>query len=141
MLLLSAIVLLINVRAQAPKQAQIVFFSNRDGADLNRKKEWEIYAMDTDGNNQRRLTDHPLENRAPAWSPDGQSIAFVSYRDGNKEIYVMDADGNNQRRLTNNPAFDSGADWFDPAFAVPITSVSHAGKLRSIWGWLKQNSE
>ena len=63
-------------------------------------------------------------------------IAFVSERDWNKEIYVMDADGNNPRNLTNHPAPDYQSDWFNAGYPV-----SPAGKLRAIWGWLKQNSE
>ena len=57
--------------------------------------------MDVDGNNQRNLTKNPRSGDCfPAWSPDGQKIAFTSFRHGNMEIYVMDADGGNQRRLT-----------------------------------------
>ncbi len=85
--------------AQAPEKAQLVFFSDRDG---NR----EIYVMDVDGKNQRRLTNHPESHMMPAWSPDGQKIAFASardYADLGWEIYVMDADGKNPRNLANNP--------------------------------------
>ena len=93
MILLGGVVLLINVRAQAPEQAQIAFRSYRDGNS-------EIYVMDTDGGNQRNLTNNPGSgDMSPAWSPDGQRIAFNSDRDGNEEIYVMDADGSNQRNL------------------------------------------
>ena len=59
-LLLSGVVLLVNVRAQAPKQAQIAFASDRDG---NR----EIYVMDADGKNQRRLTKNPAADLFPDW--------------------------------------------------------------------------
>jgi len=93
--------------------------------------------MDGDGNNQLNITDHPANDRNPSWSPDGQSIAFVSNRDGNDEIYVMTPLGNNQRRLTNNPVFDRAPAWFSTA-KYP---VSPAGKLRATWGWLKQKSE
>ena len=46
----------------------------------------------------------------PAWSPDGQMIAFRSGRDGNGAIYVMNADGSGQRKLTRN-AGDSVSSW------------------------------
>ena len=35
----------------------------------------------------------PLDVQAPAWSHDGRTIVFVSWRDGNGEVYTMDADG------------------------------------------------
>jgi hypothetical protein len=50
----------------------------------------------------------------------------------------MDVDGKNQHNITNHPEDDFMSDWFDPAFAYP---VSPADKRKAIWGWLKQNSE
>ncbi len=47
----------------------------------------------------------------PAWSPDGNRIAFASDRDGNNEIYVTNADGSGQTRLTNNHAGDFIPAW------------------------------
>ena len=93
-------------------QGQIAFTSNRDGNN-------EIYVMDADGGNLRRLTNNPAGDRNPSWSPDGKQIAFTSDRDGhvnvhgwpNPDIYVMDADGNNQQNLTNNPASDWSPSW------------------------------
>ena len=60
----------------------------------------EIYVMDADGRNKKRLTWVEGSDFWPAWSPDGERIAFVSERDGDMEIYVMDADGRNEKRLT-----------------------------------------
>ena len=70
----------------------------------------EIYVMDADGS-ERRLTHAAAADYDPAFSPDGQQIAFTSERDGNSEIYVMDADGSDVRRLTNHSAADTSPAW------------------------------
>jgi Tol biopolymer transport system component len=53
----------------------------------------------------------PLDVQAPAWSRDGRTIVFVSWRDGNGEVYAMDADGSGPRNLTQNPAKDVRPTW------------------------------
>lgn len=60
----------------------------------------DIYVMNTDGEQVRRLTNSPFEDHAPAWSPDGRRIAFYSSRGNVAGIFVMDADGANLKRLT-----------------------------------------
>ena len=93
-------------------QARIAFSSSRDG-------NAEIYVMDVNGKNQRRLTNNPASDHSPSWSPDGKRIAFVSDRDGHvnirgrstDEIYVMDADGGNQQNVTNDPRDDRHPSW------------------------------
>ena len=97
----------------AGAQAQIAFASDRDGNS-------EIYVMDADGGNPRRLTNHPARDWSPSWSPDGKRIVFCSDRDRHpfhvpgwftSEIYVMDADGGNQQNLTNHPSNDRNPSW------------------------------
>ena len=60
----------------------------------------DIYVMNTDGEQVRRLTNSPFEDRSPAWSPDGRRIAFYSTRGNVAGIFVMEADGANLKRLT-----------------------------------------
>ena len=72
---------------------------------------WEIWAVDANGANmvaltqpQTTLVDALPSNVAPAWSPDGSKIVFVSNREADGEagawrLWVMDADGSNQRML------------------------------------------
>ena len=65
----------------------------------------ELYAVNADGSGRRNLTRKPVdyggadEGAAPAWSPDGQKIAFDRGR--GRGIFVMNADGSGQRRLTH----------------------------------------
>lgn len=68
----------------------------------------DIYTVDITGENRTRLTDHAARDVSPSWSPDGQLIAFESYRNAMiSHLYLMNADGSNIRQLTNlsNPIF------------------------------------
>ena len=97
-------------------QARIAFMSERDG-------NWEIYVMDIDGKNQRKLTNNRHDDGYPSWSPDGKRIVFTSKRDGNREIYVMDADGGNQLNLTNNRwSDDEYPSWFPDGKRIAFVS-------------------
>jgi TolB protein len=58
---------------------------------------YEIYVMDKNGNNKKRLTYNSVDDFVPTWSPDGKKIAFIS--DG--MLYLMDPDGKNQVKLTD----------------------------------------
>jgi len=48
------------------------------------------------------MTRHIGYNAAPAWSPNGQWMAFLSDRDGGLEVYIMDDTGHYLRRLTHD---------------------------------------
>ena len=80
--------------------------------------------MNADGTQQERLTNSPAVDTAPAWSPDGQQIAFASNRDGNFEIYVMDAEGTGVPvNLTNNAAVDRDPAWSPDGQRIAFVSL------------------
>ena len=90
--------------AEARQRGQIVFQSTVDD-------NTDIYVMDEDGTNVRRLTDAPEGDRSPKWSPGGKRIAFVSDRDDTRQVYTMDPDGGGVRRLTDAPIAVSVPAW------------------------------
>jgi TolB protein len=59
----------------------------------NRGGPFDIYVMNANGCDVRRLTDDPAHEYVPKWSPDGGDIAFVRQVDDQADIYVMAADG------------------------------------------------
>lgn len=59
----------------------------------------------------RPLAENSGINVQPAWAPDGQKIAFVSTRSGNREVYVIDLDTGETRQLTAHPADDTLPTW------------------------------
>ena len=108
---------------------KIAFTSRRDG-------NWEIYTMNPDGTDLINLTNHPVADFHPSWSPDGTKIAFGSNRDGNEEIYTMNIDGTDTVRLTNHPSVDIFPAWSP---VESLTAVGAKGKLITTWGAVKLN--
>lgn len=48
----------------------------------------------------RQLTSGPIRDFSPAWSPDGQQIAFLSIRGGPPQVYLIPVDGGEPRAIT-----------------------------------------
>ena len=66
----------------SPDGLQIVYVSNRNN-------DYELFIMDSDGQNQRPPTNSVGVNLEPKFSPDGQKIYFTSDRDGYMRIFCL----------------------------------------------------
>lgn len=72
------------------------------------------------------LIDSPHADHSPAWAPDGDTLAFVSDRDGNPEIYVFDTDEDAPpQRLTVNESADSQPVWSPDGEQIAFVSNLH----------------
>jgi len=63
----------------------------------------EIYVMNSDGTQPKRITNNRAEDWEPAWSPNEKEIVFMSQRSRHFELYLMSPDGTGVRRLTKTP--------------------------------------
>ncbi|TWT95105.1 Aminopeptidase S [Neorhodopirellula pilleata] len=124
----------------SPDGKQIVFASNREAysRELSEKEreQFEIdpafmidlYIMDADGTNVRRLTNEPGYDGGPFFSPDGQKICWRRFApDGaTAEIFTMNVDGSNVQRLTSLSAM-SWAPFFHPSGDYLIFTTNRHG--------------
>jgi len=78
----------------SPDGKRIAFAATAEGASSQ-----DIYVINVDGTNLRRVTTHPDIDTTPTWSPSGTQIAFTSNRTGRPQIYIMNADGGGVQRL------------------------------------------
>ena len=72
---------------------------------------FDIFTVDPDGGNLRKLTNGQGNNEDPCWSPDGRYIVFSSSREGGYHLYIMTANGQNQRRLTFTKGQETSPSW------------------------------
>src|SRR5262249_32804572 len=79
------------------------------------------------GSDMRQLTFGSDEDDAPAWSPDGKKIAFVSIRAGVSQIFVMNADGRDVRQLTNGKAENIHPAWAPDSQRTLFNTTQFAG--------------
>lgn len=109
----------------------------------DRSHNWEIYLLDIQTGVVVNLTNNPADDVAPAWSPDGRHLAFVSDRDrdNHTEVYIMDADGGNVRRLNMDMGIYGDPTWTADGQALVVTIgwrqiflVDIAGKDRTMLG-------
>ncbi len=85
---------------------------------------YDIYTVNRDGTDTRRLTQYDVYTAEGVLSPDGKRIVFTSLKDGDLDIYTMNTDGSDVRRLTNTPGYDGGA-WWSPDGKQIVYRANH----------------
>jgi Tol biopolymer transport system component len=105
---------------------RLVYASNDAG-------NYDIYSINVDGSDQRRLTSDASDEFDPAWSPDGTKIAFVRNDGGNRDIWVMNPDGSGQARLTSDPASDRYPSWSPDNTSIVFRSNRRPSTSFDIW--------
>jgi uncharacterized protein YjdB len=88
----------------SPDRTRIAFSSSRGGS-------YDLFVMDADGGNLRRLTSDPGDEGEPSWTPDGARIVYTLTPKSNPaQLFSIRPDGTDQRALTSSSGGNTSAD-------------------------------
>ncbi len=93
-----------------------------DGRTLAVDLQGSIWTVPAAGGTLTRITDVFSDARQPAWSPDGQTIAYFSYADGGYDLWASAPDGTARRKLTWGAFDDREPAWSHDGTRIAFSS-------------------
>ncbi len=86
----------------SPDGRWIVFTLRKTDLEAD-KGRTDLWLIDTDGTDLRRLTSHPESDFNPRWAPDGKSVWFISTRSDSSQVWRIRVDGGEAQQVTDLP--------------------------------------
>ncbi len=83
----------------SPDASKIVFGLRLRDTDKNTSSQ-HLWIMKVDGSDMRQLTDGDFSEWHPRWAPDGESVFFLSRRDGASQVWQIALEGDSADRMT-----------------------------------------
>ncbi|MES3036638.1 MAG: translocation protein TolB [Bdellovibrionota bacterium] len=112
---------------EGPFLSKMVVSSDRNVAPAK-----EIFMMDWDGANPKRISEHRSISLSPAWSFDGKKVAYTAFvqksrsKQRNADLYLYDVETQSRRALSTKSGMNSGASFHPDNRHVYLT-VSQGG--------------
>lgn len=86
-----------------------IAYVTREGA--GRSLRFRLFVADADGFNERPIVASREPIMAPAWSPDGRQIAYVSFEERRSIVYVQNVADGKRRKVAQSPGINSAPAW------------------------------
>lgn len=116
----------------SPDGKKIIFNSQRDDDGQLELKNYELYEMNIDGSDIKRLTNYFEWDTYPSYSPDGKKILWrriladtTAPRGYNSEIFIMNRDGSGIKNLSNHKSYDGYPEWSPDGTQIVFASSRH----------------
>ena len=96
-----------------------------------------IYIINRDGTGLQQLIEEagPYA-QYPELSPDGNEVLYTREINGDFQIFKLDLNSGIRTQLTHINSWNTGGDWFDPAYALPVSPQPQL--LTTTWGEVKK---
>lgn len=107
--------------------SKIVVVSDKGG------NQWkEVYVIDWDGHNEKKISSHKSIALSPAWSPDGKTVAYSAYayhpkaKTRNADLFLYEIYTGKRFLISSRPGINSGA-CFEPTSKNIYLTISQSG--------------
>jgi TolB protein len=92
-------------------------------------RSFQLVVADADGMNPRVVTQSNEPLMSPAWSPDGQSLAYVSFEDRLPTVYVQVLKTGERRRVSERAGVNQAPAWSPDGTKLALTLSTRDGNL------------
>ncbi len=92
-------------------------------------RRYRLIVADADGNNPRIIMESGEPLMSPAWSPDGQSLAYVSFEDKLPTVYVQTLKTGERHRVSARAGVNQAPAWSPDGKKLALTLSTRDGNL------------
>ncbi len=94
---------------------KVAFLSKRDG-------NFEIYSVNDDGSELKRLTSNKGDKSMLCWSPDGNKLLYLLKKGKQYQLWTMKSDGSGQLKLADDCMNDCPPLWSPDSLKIVFTA-------------------
>ncbi|MFK8053711.1 MAG: Tol-Pal system beta propeller repeat protein TolB [Woeseiaceae bacterium] len=92
-------------------------------------RRYRLIVADADGNNEFVLLESGQPIMSPTWSPDGRSLAYVSFEKGRAAVYVQTLRTGSRREVSGRPGVNNAPTWSPDGRRLALTLSDEDGNL------------